>query len=237
MKIALSIISLLGFFFSNSQNLTQNLSLEQKMNEKKLTYLALGDSYTIGEGLEETDRYPNQLVRKLRKSTSLDWQDPKIIAKTGWTVDELNEGINQANLGDQKFDLVTLSIGVNNQYRGRPVEDYKLEFEAMLKRAIAFAGNKSENVIVLSIPDWGVTPFAVSKGVDQKKIASEIDAYNQAKQEICEVYDIQFIDITEDYRKIGGKIKMVVNDNLHPSSVVHRQWTDKLVSHILSLKF
>ncbi|KAI9549529.1 hypothetical protein GHT06_004084 [Daphnia sinensis] len=114
------------------------------MNEKKLTYLALGDSYTIGEGLQESDRYPNLLVQKLREATSLDWQAPKIIAKTGWTVDELNEGINQADLGDKTFDLVTLSIGVNNQYRGRPVEDYKLEFEAMLKRAIAFAGNKSE---------------------------------------------------------------------------------------------
>lgn len=237
MKIALSIISLLGIFFSNSQNLTQNQLLELKMNEKKLTYLALGDSYTIGEGLQESDRYPNLLVQKLREGTSLDWQAPKIIAKTGWTVDELNEGINQADLEDQTFDLVTLSIGVNNQYRGRPVEDYKLEFEAMLKRAIAFAGNKSENIVVLSIPDWGVTPFAVSKGVDQKKISKEIDAYNQAKKEICKAYEIQFIDITEDYRKIGGETKMVVNDNLHPSSVVHRQWTDKLVSHILSLKF
>jgi lysophospholipase L1-like esterase len=237
MKIALSIVSLLGIFFSDFLDITQNQLLKQKMNEKQLTYLALGDSYTIGEGLEEKDRYPNQLVRKLRKTTSLNWKDPKIIAKTGWTVDELNEGIDQANLGDQTFDLVTLSIGVNNQYRGRPVEDYKLEYEAMLKRAIAFAGNKPKNVVVLSIPDWGVTPFAVSKGVDQKKIAQEIDAYNQAKKEICEAYGIQFIDITQEYRKIGGKIKMVVDDNLHPSSVVHRQWTDKLVSHISTLLF
>lgn len=237
MKLILLSITLLGILFFKFQNHTQNQLIETKIDENKLTYLALGDSYTIGEGLPESDRYPNQLIKKLQKSNQGQWQAPIIIAKTGWTVDELNEGINQANLGEQTFDLVTLSIGVNNQYRGRPVEDYTLEFEAMLKRAIAFAGDKSENVIVLSIPDWGITPFAVGKGIDQNKVASEIDAYNHAKKELCMAYQIQFINITDDYRKVGGRNKMVVNDNLHPSKIVHRQWTTMLFNHIANLRF
>lgn len=233
MKIMVLLLSLWGFFFLNSPKQKSS----EIMTNKKLTYLALGDSYTIGEGLKASDRYPNQLIQKLRKSSSDEWQEPKIIAKTGWTVDELAEAINQAALGEQTFDLVTLSIGVNNQYRGRSVEDYKIEFEAMLKRAIAFAGNKAGKVIVLSIPDWGVTPFAFAKGVDQAQIAFEIDTFNQAKKELCDTYQVQYIDISTDYRKVGGKTRMVVEDNLHPSKTVHRQWTEKLFNHISTLRF
>lgn len=233
MKIMVLLLSLWGFFFLNSPKQKSS----EIMTNKKLTYLALGDSYTIGEGLKASDRYPNQLIQKLRKSSSDEWQEPKIIAKTGWTVDELAEAINQAALGEQTFDLVTLSIGVNNQYRGRSVEDYKIEFEAMLKRAIAFAGNKAEKVIVLSIPDWGVTPFAFAKGVDQAQIAFEIDTFNQAKKKLCDTYQVQYIDISTDYRKVGGKTRMVVEDNLHPSKTVHRQWTEKLFNHISTLRF
>lgn len=233
MKIMVLLLSLWSFFFLNSPKQQPS----EIMINKKLTYLALGDSYTIGEGLKASNRYPNQLVQKLRKSSSDDWQKPKIIAKTGWTVDELAEGINQAAIEGQTFDLVTLSIGVNNQYRNRPVEEYKIEFEALLNRAIAFASNKTTHVVVLSIPDWGVTPFASSEGVDRVQIAREIDLYNEAKKEVCDAYQIQFIDITLDYRKIGGESKMVVSDNLHPSKTVQRQWAEKLFNHISAIKF
>lgn len=209
----------------------------QEMSDRKLTYLALGDSYTIGEGVDESDRYPNQLVKRLSKETFFNWKDPKIIAKTGWTVDKLNEGINNTDLSDQTFDLVTLLIGVNNQYRGRPVNVYKTEFEAMLKRAIAFAGDKLDHVVVLSIPDWGVTPFAINRGTDKGKVAAEIDEYNQAKKEVCDNYGVAYIDITEDYREIGANPEMVVEDNLHPSGLVYTRWTDKLFKKVSTLTF
>lgn len=232
--IGLSIFAMLSLLNSNMQ---QKPSPTQEMRDRKLTYLALGDSYTIGEGVDESDRYPNQLVKRLSKETFFNWKDPKIIAKTGWTVDELNEGINNTDLSDQPFDLVTLLIGVNNQYRGRPVNVFKTEFEAMLKRAIAFAGDKPDHVVVISIPDWGVTPFAKSRGTDKAKVAQEIDAYNQAKKEVCDNYGVFFIDITEDYREIGAKPEMVVEDNLHPSGLVYTRWTDKLFKKVSTLTF
>jgi len=240
MQITSYLILGLSLLVSNIKEMSdpdQKTLPTQEMSDRKLTYLALGDSYTIGEGVGESDRYPNQLVKRLSKETFFNWKDPKIIAKTGWTVDELNDGINGSNLSDQPFDLVTLLIGVNNQYRGRPVNVYKNEFEAMLKRAIGFAGDKPNHVVVLSIPDWGVTPFAISRGTDKVKVATEIDAYNQAKKEVCDNYGVAFINITEDYREIGAKPEMVVEDKLHPSGLVYTRWTDQLFKKVSTLTF
>lgn len=240
MQVTIYLILGLSLIVSNTTEISdpnQKTLPTQEMRDRKLTYLALGDSYTIGEGVDESDRYPNQLVKRLSKETFFNWKDPKIIAKTGWTVDELNEGINNTDLSDQPFDLVTLLIGVNNQYRGRPVNIYKTEFEAMLKRAIAFAGDKPDHVVVISIPDWGVTPFATSRGTDKVKVAGEIDAYNQAKKEVCDNYGVAFIDITGDYREIGAKPEMVVEDNLHPSGLVYTRWTEKLFKKVSTLTF
>jgi lysophospholipase L1-like esterase len=210
-----------------------NLSTAQQ----PLTYLALGDSYTIGEGVPEKDRYPMQLVNELKKVKKFNFSDPQIIAKTGWTVDELDAGINASQTDEQGYDLVTLLIGVNNQYRGRPVADFEKDFEAMLKRAIDFARGQKDHVVVLSIPDWGVTPFAVNRKSDQKKVAGEIDAYNSAKKSICSKYGIVFVDITADYRAIGAKPEMVVDDQLHPSSLVYSRWTEKLLTEVRKIKF
>lgn len=238
MQLTSYLIFCLSLIILNNTEMSNQKTLPtQEMGDRKLTYLALGDSYTIGEGVGESDRYPNQLVRRLSKETFFNWKDPKIIAKTGWTVDELNEGINNTDLSDQPFDLVTLLIGVNNQYRGRPVNVFKTEFEAMLKRAITFAGDKPDHVVVISIPDWGVTPFATSRGTDKTKVAGEIDKYNQAKKEVCDNYGVFFIDITEDYRKIGAIPEMVVEDNLHPSGLVYTRWTDKLFKKVSTLTF
>ncbi|TDQ18855.1 lysophospholipase L1-like esterase [Algoriphagus boseongensis] len=205
--------------------------------EEKLTYLALGDSYTIGEGVAENERYPNQLVSALAQQGKFSFSKPQIIAKTGWTVDELEAGIQAANTSSEGYDLVTLLIGVNNQYRGRPVSDYEKEFEAMLKRAISLARGKKEHVVVISIPDWGVSPFATNKGVDPKKVASEIDAYNSAKEKICSQYGVAFVEITKDYRKIGAKPEMVVDDQLHPSGLVYSRWTEKILKEVQKMKF
>ena len=202
-------------------------STESESN-KKLTYLALGDSYTIGEGVDEKDRYPFQLVGKFNKTAKFAFEAPQIIAKTGWTVDELEAGINASQTNEQGYDLVTLLIGVNNQYRGKPVAEFEKEFDAILQRAIAFARGKNDHVIVVSIPDWGVTPFAVNRGSDQAKVAAEIDEYNSAKTAVCSKYGVEFVEITEDYRQIGAKPRMVVEDQLHPSGLVYARWTEKI---------
>jgi lysophospholipase L1-like esterase len=198
-----------------------------KMEEKTYSYLALGDSYTIGEGVEESGRYPNQAVKAL-KSKNLVFDKPIIIAKTGWTTDELDKGIEAAGIEGKSYDLVTLLIGVNNQYRGRPVSDYETEFRKMLNKAIQFAKGSPKHVAVLSIPDWGITPFATDRGTDKDKVAKEIDAYNMAKERISKELGVYYIDITEEYRKIGALPEMVVEDKLHPSALVYQSWSDKL---------
>lgn len=204
---------------------------------KTLSYLALGDSYTIGEGVDEKDRYPVQLVAKLNQSGNSTFSPPQIIAKTGWTVDELEAGINASQTNPQGYDLVTLLIGVNNQYRGRPVADFQREFKVMLERAIGFARGKKDHVIVLSIPDWGVTPFAIDKGVDQAKVAGEIDSYNAAKKAVCTQLGVAFVEITNDYREIGSEPAMVVGDELHPSVLVYSRWAEKLLTQVQKITF
>jgi lysophospholipase L1-like esterase len=224
--------SLAFFLFSAMTFSTPNHAQTTSLN-----YLALGDSYTIGEGVDLGDRYPMQLVREWNKNAKTTFTAPLIIAKTGWTVDELEAGIQTTATAANGYDLVTLLIGVNNQYRGRSVESYAVDFEKMLQRAIAFARGNKSRVIVLSIPDWGVTPFATQKGVDPIQVAKGIDAYNQAKKEICEKQGIQFIDITDDYRINGGSTEGVVEDQLHPSKLIYDQWTGKLLSELKKMNF
>jgi lysophospholipase L1-like esterase len=206
-------------------------------SNKSLSYLALGDSYTIGEGVEAGDRYPNQLVSRLNQSGTLHFAAPQIIAKTGWTVDELQTGIEAITLKSEGYDLVTLLIGVNNQYRGRSINDFEMEFEVMLLQAIGFARGKNDHVIVVSIPDWGITPFAFEKAVDQERIAAEIDAYNAAKKSVCSKMEVVFVDITTDYRAVGARPKMVAADGLHPSGEVYSRWTSQLLNMVQKIKF
>jgi lysophospholipase L1-like esterase len=182
------------------------------------TCLALGDSYTIGEGVSAIERWPNQLVAGLRKR-GLDVAEPRIIAKTGWTTDELNAAIDEEAVADS-FDLVTLLIGVNNQYRGRDLENYRVEFESLLRRAIHFAGGDARRVIVVSIPDWGVTPFAA--GRDRVQIASEIDAFNAINRDVARQAGARYADVTAMSREGAS---MVVSDGLHPSAAMYSRWT------------
>ncbi|MHA7128360.1 SGNH/GDSL hydrolase family protein [Algoriphagus namhaensis] len=209
--------------------------VNEPIETRKMTYLALGDSYTIGEGVADADRYPNQLIPLLDNSER--WEEPKIIAKTGWTVDELEAGINAETTLEASYDLVTLLIGVNNQYRGRSVEEYAVDFEKMLLRAIGFAGDKPDHVVVLSIPDWGITRFAKNRGVNQQEVAAGIDAYNQTKREICDKYGVKFIDITADYRAVGAADEMQAEDGLHPSALIYSDWAEKLAAHVNTINF
>ncbi len=188
------------------------------------TYLALGDSYTIGELVPMHDNFPHQAVRLLRKQ-HIEVADPVIIATTGWTTDELAASIREHNL-KEKFSFVTLLIGVNNQYRGRSIENYQQEFLQLLNQAIAFAGDKPGNVIVLSIPDWGVTPFAEDR--DRQKIAKEIDEYNSACKGIALANKCQYIEITESTRHNGQSEEYLVSDKLHPSGKEYTIWAERL---------
>lgn len=189
----------------------------------ELRYLALGDSYTIGEAVDEAGRWPMQLARLLRMEGVL-VGDPRIIATTGWTTDELDAAITAAEpLG--QHDFVTLLIGVNNQYRGRDVEEYRTQFAALLWRAIGFAGGRPDRVLVLSIPDWGVTPFGAASGRDVGQIAHELDAYNLAARTACAQRDVAFVDITAVSRTRGTEPAMVADDGLHPSAAMYTEWT------------
>ncbi len=188
-----------------------------------LRYLALGDSYTIGEAVDQAGRWPEQLATALQEATVVVGA-PQLIATTGWTTDELDAGIDA--VGPQgPFDLVSLLIGVNDQYRGRSVEEYRPRFTALLERAIAFAGKRPQRVLVLSIPDWGVTPFARDNGRDPARIASELDAYNAAAQAICAEHAVAFVDITAVSRTRGAEAAMLAADGLHPSAAMYTEWT------------
>jgi len=186
-------------------------------------YLALGDSYTIGEGIAAEDRWPVQLADALR-DTGLVIDGPEIVATTGWTTDELDAGIDAAApVGP--FDLVSLLIGVNDQYRGRDVALYGPAFSALLERAIGFADGDVSRVFVLAIPDWGVTPFGAHSGRDRDAIARELDAYNASAAAICAVRGAAFVDIAPVSRARGGEAEMLADDGLHPSAALHAEWT------------
>jgi lysophospholipase L1-like esterase len=192
-----------------------------------LRYLALGDSYTIGEGVEPALRWPVLLADALR-AKGIDIADPEIIAETGWSTDELDAAIDRVD-PQGPFGLVSLLIGVNDQYRKRSVEEYRDELRGLLHRAIGYAGGEAGRVLVLSIPDWGVTPFADSDDRTPEQIGAEIDAYNAVAREEAEAVGARFIDITRLFRTRPLDAALVVEDGLHPSGRVYAAW----VEHVL----
>jgi len=198
---------------------------------KRRGFLALGDSYTIGEGVPEAGRWPVQLTALLRaRGRALD--APRIIATTGWTTDELDAGIDAALAAapiPTDHALVSLLIGVNNQYRGRPLAEYELQFAALLERAIDFAGGEASRVLVLAIPDWGVTPFAIQSGRDRGQIAAQLDAFNLAAQRMTEARGARFVDTAPVSRERGGEVAMLADDGLHPSAALYALWAEAAV--------
>ncbi len=188
--------------------------------------LCLGDSYTIGEGVEPKERWPMQMV-ELLKAKGIELDEPKIVAKTGWTTDELQAELDRPIALNRTYDWVTLLIGVNNQYRGRDVEVYRKEFRQLLDFAIEKAGDNPSRVIVLSIPDWGVTPFAADRDVE--KIAREIDRYNQVQREESLAKKAHFVDITDITRKAKEDPDgLLVSDKLHPSGAMYQLWAQRV---------
>ncbi|WP_312252764.1 SGNH/GDSL hydrolase family protein [Stenotrophomonas sp.] len=188
-----------------------------------LRYLALGDSYTIGEAVDVDGRWPHRLAAALR-AEGVALAEPQTIATTGWTTDELNAGIDAA-APQGPFDFVSLLIGVNNQYRGRALDEYRVQFQALLQRAIGFAGGRAERVLVLAFPDWGVTPFGAGSGRDLAQVAAQTDAFNAAAAAICAAHGVAFVDITDISRAHGHDPAMIADDGLHPSAAMYALWS------------
>lgn len=191
-------------------------------------FLALGDSYTIGEGVAPAEAWPAQLARRLRAG-GIALDDPLTIAQTGWTTDELAAAIAAHALAPP-YALVTLLIGVNNQYRGRDLDNYGEEFAALLARAIALAGARTEPVIAVSIPDWGVTRYAREQAREPAQIAAQIDAFNALARRLAGARGVAFVDVTTASREAGPAPHMLVGDGLHPSAAQYACWADAILS-------
>ncbi|MDQ2771830.1 MAG: GDSL-type esterase/lipase family protein [Bacteroidota bacterium] len=189
------------------------------------TFLALGDSYTIGEGVAAADRWPTQLV-ELLAAQGIAVQAPTYIARTGWTTAELQAAIATAN-PPTSYGLVSLLIGVNNQYRGQGVGRYRPEFRALLQAAIRFAGGRAGRVVVLSVPDWGQSPFAQRQGQNAATIGQEIDQFNAAAQDECRQAGVAFVDITDLTRTAAGNRRQFTPDGLHYARAQLRLWAER----------
>lgn len=187
--------------------------------------LALGDSYTIGEAVADHERWPVQLAALLR-ARGIAVASPTIIARTGWTTDELSAGIDAARVAGS-YDLVTLLIGVNNQYRGRGVEEFRRQFRELAHRAVAFAGGNASRVVVVSIPDWGVTPFA--EGRDRAQIAREIDSFNTICDEEADAAGAHYVDISAIGRRARDEPTLIAHDGLHPSGAMYAEWARRIL--------
>ncbi|NIG53477.1 SGNH/GDSL hydrolase family protein [Chitinophaga sp. Cy-1792] len=193
------------------------------------TYLALGDSYTIGEAVPLDQNFPSQTCQLLGNA-GFSFENPKIIAVTGWTTDELQQGIEAASIHNITYDLVTLLIGVNNQYRGGSLEEYRQQFTSLLQQAIAFSKGGHAHVIVLSIPDWGVTPFAADR--DRQAIAREIDDFNAVNKAIAADFKVHYLDITPFTREATTNLQLVAEDGLHPSGLDYGRWARSLATMV-----
>lgn len=187
-----------------------------------LTYLALGDSYTIGQSVPPEQAFPNQLANQLN---GFKVNAPTIIARTGWTTDQLIAAINDSNIKGNSYDVVTLLIGVNDQYGGLSQENYRIKFEQVLNTAIKFAGGIREHVFVLSIPDYGVTPFAHG---NDAVIGPEIDQFNDINRKISSNAKVNYVEITVISKLAANDLTLLASDGLHPSGKMYGMWVDKL---------
>ncbi len=201
------------------------------MSTHIFSYLALGDSYTIGESVPLFESFPYQVVQLLRQK-NIHFHAPEIIAKTGFTTFELGEQILQTTL-EESYDFVTLLIGVNNQYRGLSLKEYEIEFTFLLHKAIHLAGGDADHVFVLSIPDWGATPFA--KDMDQEKITVEIENFNEIGKLISQNNKVDFSDITAQTRLVATDGNFQAKDGLHYSAKMYAEWALQVSEKIYGL--
>jgi len=207
--------------------------LQTSPSSKSPRFLALGDSYTCGESVEPSLRWPVQLSAFL-KAVNIDAGDPQIIAQTGWTTGDLLAAMEAATL-QPTYEMVTVLIGVNNQYRGGEIGQYRTELTRILQSAKQLAGGNSKHVIVLSIPDWGVTPFAARQTGDpstKRKISADIDRFNAVNREETERLGAHYIDITPISRQAPTQPDLIARDGLHPSGKMYALWAKKTLTAI-----
>ena len=196
------------------------------------TYLALGDSYTIGEAVPHAESFPYTVVQRVNQQGGLNFTyPPKIVATTGWTTDNLINAIAQSGLEGKTYDMVTLLIGVNDQYQNLSQDNYRIKFQQVLETAIAFAGGNKSRVFVLSIPDWGVTPFAQGKAA---VVGPLIDQFNAVNRSISEVEGVNYLDITPISRRAAAEPDLVAADGLHPSGTMYGLWVEELAPLVVS---
>lgn len=226
-------VSLIMFLLACNQqdnDLVIPAELEEQVYYAKISYLALGDSYTIGESVSNNKNFPKQLEKRLENDLKINIQT-KIVAKTGWRTDNLLNAIATTDL-DISYDFVTLLIGVNNQFQGVNFTKYEEEFAELLAIAIKFADNNPSRVVVVSIPDWSFTPFG--KNRDGENISSEIDAYNTSARSKAEQSEVNFIEITDITREGLEKPELVAGDGLHPSAEAYKLFVDRIAPKISS---
>lgn len=194
------------------------------------TYLALGDSYTIGEAVTAAERWPTVLARRLA-AAGADPGEVVYVARTGWTTGELLQALDRASLAPP-YDLVSLLIGVNDQYRGGTVEAFRAGFGELLRRAVSLAGGRPDRVFAVSIPDYGYTPFGRA---GQPAISRAIDAFNAAAADTCRTFSVRFIPITDITRRGLEEPALVASDGLHPSGLAYRLAVDRMLPHVLPM--
>lgn len=205
--------------------LTMVLSLTACSSSKEsMSYLALGDSYTIGESVPTTTNFPYQLADSISKSGKA-YVSPVIIARTGWRTDQLIEAIESAHLKNE-YDLVTLLIGVNNEFQGRSIGEYENDFKLLCKKSIELAGNKKKRVIVLSIPDYGFTPYGKA---NQPRISERIDLFNASNKRIADSLGLKYVNVTEISRRGLNEPDLVAEDGLHPGAKMYALWVKEIL--------
>ncbi len=225
--LMLAMATLVSAESCDKQPVPDNNPVEVPETNPHVSILALGDSYTIGHGVPVADRFPVQLQAKLTAADII-VDHLQISARTGWTTGDLQSAIAQTKPVVDTFDLVTLLIGVNNQFRGYPLDAYKTEFAALLETAIRFAGNRPERVLVLSIPDYGVTPFG-QDSPNPNQISQQIDAFNAANRAITEGRGVAWFDITPISREAANDLSLLATDELHPSGKMYARWVELLL--------
>ncbi len=205
---------------------SDTLILEDNPNsqrESPYSFIALGDSYTIGEGVNEDERWPNQFV-DVAYENGVDFDQPMIIAETGWKTYDLLNAINQTNF-TKKYDYISLLIGVNNQFNSRPVDEFEEDLNKLMDEMKRIKKNDG-SIIIISIPDWGYTPFGESS--DMSDISEQINLFNSSLRKFASTNGLKYVDITEISRRGINEPDLITNDNLHPSGIMYLEWAKKI---------
>ena len=206
--------------FSDSLIVEDNLNTQ---SESPYSFIALGDSYTIGEGVNEDERWPNQFV-DVAYENGVDFDQPMIIAETGWKTYDLLNAINQTNF-TKKYDYISLLIGVNNQFNSRPIDEFEEDLNKLMDEMKRIKKNDG-NIIIISIPDWGYTPFGESN--DMSDISEKINLFNSSLRKFASTNDLKYVDVTEISRRAINEPDLITNDNLHPSGIMYLEWAKKI---------